>query len=39
MPACWIGNVHPTSFVNRVVSIVAPFSFATPVCGKMSDPA
>ncbi len=22
MPACWIGTIHPTNFVNRVVSIV-----------------
>ena len=36
--ACWIGAVHPTSFVNRVVSIVAPFCFGTTVCGKTSGP-
>ena len=38
MPACWIGTVHPISFVNRVVSIVAPFSSGAPVWGKTSDP-
>ncbi len=38
MPACWIGTVHPTSFVNRVVSIVAPFRFGATVCGKTRGP-
>ena len=27
MPACWIGTVHPTSFVNRVLSIARPVLF------------